>query len=349
MKIRNYLILFSYLFVSITNFSVAQPILTIPSPNENEYPPQVDITHDGSKIITGVYDFILWDFQTGDMLQKFFPQHEYKNRRITTIKFSPDAKHVFVGYEHYMGDLYDLHTGNKKFRITSLTKTENKELIGYLGMVSAHFTPDCERIITCDSEGSIQVWDVKKGTELKRIDRGGFVKDMVLSPKGNIILITEISHIYFYNLENDEISRRYHYFLHTTISRNWKYLFIGEMYKYISYNKIELINSNSFPKNNLPNNGQNKLAITNDGKFVIVGGFQKDKMNINRRIYNVSTGEIVREYPFKNEQEMTSPYGNDYEVGLFQDNTRFYTVNGTNVNIWDISDLTSIITQSEFE
>ncbi len=320
--------------ICITNIAFGQPILTIHSPNDTNTPSKVAISPDWKEILTGLHSAKIWDAETGQEIL-----HYTKTMKvIASAVFSPDGKYIFTGESGFRGQYWDRFTGELIFTIETFTVTKDPRTVYYIhGITACDFTPDGSLLLTGDSDGEVQLWDMSNGNEIRRYkERGGYVKYIKISPHGKRFFSHHSSRLYMIDLETDEEIYKLFLVSQVVISSNWKYLLtnIGYIYDVDTGKVIKEIPTF---------HSSRTLAISPNGQFTIVGGIQNpDTKEIeNRQIFNNETSALIRSYPTSISVERNAPNSPDDHILFFPDGKRFLTVNNTNIHIWDISDLTA--------
>jgi WD40 repeat protein len=129
---------------------------------------------DYQQILSGSWDTtaILWDAQTGEILQRFIGGHE---DRIFTVAFHPTHPQVLTGSFDGSLVLWDATTGNEIRRFLGL-QTSVEDL---LFLNDTHF-------VSALGDGTIRVWDVTTGQEVRRYEgHRSTVTSIVVNPQGD--------------------------------------------------------------------------------------------------------------------------------------------------------------------
>ena len=128
---------------------------------------------DGSRLATaGSTSIKIWNVHTGNIVQTL-PSVE--NLVAYAVTFSPDGKHLVVGFRGGSGNIYDAATGQKLFELSGHTGS-----IRYLA-----YSPDGTRIATASVDGTTRLWDATTGLEQFALT-GQFaqVTSLAFSPDG---------------------------------------------------------------------------------------------------------------------------------------------------------------------
>jgi WD40 repeat protein len=125
----------------------------------------------------------LWEVETGKELRRF-----RQPGQIFDAAFSPDGRRILAGSGEE-GDecvhLWDLDTGEER-----LFKGHTGPVAGVL------FTPDGSQALSSGYDRTIRVWDVKTGTELRRLEGNtAIVQFLSLSPDGRRLLSGSVDNI----------------------------------------------------------------------------------------------------------------------------------------------------------
>ncbi len=330
-----YLIAISLLipFIGAAGKAYGQPLLTINTQYEGDFSLKVAISPDGKQLLGGLQTAKIWDTETGREILHYTNNASW----ISSAVFSPDGRHIFTGIFDFRGQYWDMVTGENIFIIKTFTWTKDPQSVYYiLGVTACDFTPDGSQLITGDSDGEVQLWDTTTGKEIRRYEPRGDVRYIKVSPDGKTFLKQESGSAYLVDIETGEKIGEFPS-SGCRISSNWKYLLsrIGNIY---DVNTGEVIRT-------IPgfHHSSNVIALSPDGKYAILGGYQDSysKEVRNRRIFNNETGSEIRSYATSLEAEKNAPDSVDSYLQFFPDGKRFLTVNGSNIHIWDISDLTS--------
>ncbi len=335
---RNTSILYSIVFsliiplIGAANKVYGQPILTI----NCDASPKIALSPDGKRLLTGRYTVKIWDVETGREILHY-PNIE---NTVASSVFSPDGRHIFTGSTGYVGQYWDMIAGEKIYSIETFTNTKDpRTVMSIHGITACDFTPDGSQLITGDSNGEVQLWDTATGKEIRRYEPRGYVQYIKISPDGKTFLKQDFSQAFLIDMETGEIINDF-LSAYCSISKDWKYMLsnMGQCLRIFDINTGDEIQM--FPL--LPNVTK-ALAISPDGKYSIIGGVadQQEKVIANRRIFNNETGSEIRSYTTSLEVEKNASNSVDSYLQFFPDGKRFLTVNGSNIHIWDISDLTS--------
>jgi dipeptidyl aminopeptidase/acylaminoacyl peptidase len=142
----------------------------------------VAFSPDGRTLASGSQDKTvrLWETETGQEL-RVVTGHQAE---VETLAFSPDGKKLAVG-EGFRGQaiaLFDVTTGTQLRRFAAHDHSVH----------SVAFTPDGETLVSGSVDGTIRIWSVATGKELRRMDvrqakgHHGFNR-IALSPDGKFV------------------------------------------------------------------------------------------------------------------------------------------------------------------
>ncbi|MEW6235602.1 MAG: hypothetical protein AB1656_09470 [Candidatus Omnitrophota bacterium] len=326
----------SFLTILMTSPNVfAEPMYTIAFPDSTYNFPRAVISPDGNNFALGLLSLksfasalareesVLWD---GDSY-------------ISNIAYSPDGNYLFVGDYEYQGKIIDARTGKILFEIKSYTYSHRKEIKfpNTGGINCSEFWPDGSKLLTADSEGFVELWDVKTGNKVHQYDLPlDYMKYIKLSHDCKRLYVQGIGAFTTIDLDNEKIIEMISSET-SSLSADVKWLLsnagqivhirdvdTGEIIKEFSLRLPEFVNS---------------LDISSNKKYSVIGGLNRNGIYSPRMILNNETGQIERTYPDTKGRSKNDPYGNDIIIRFFPDGRRYLTVNGSNVHIWDISDL----------
>lgn len=134
----------------------------------------LDINRDASLVVVGYANGVVqaWNL-TSQQLAYSLPKSE---SRISGVAFSQDGLLLAVASGDAAIGLWDQKNGQF---IASLQTSSNSWAIA--------FSPDCERLLACNSDGSVDVFSLKTRTKLQTLQaHGGFVPGISYSPDGQI-------------------------------------------------------------------------------------------------------------------------------------------------------------------
>jgi len=120
----------------------------------------VALSADGQYALTGsdAYKAKLWDMMTGELLH----EQSFENT-VDTVSLSRDGRLAFSSATLNRAIIWDTATGKTLATLTS-DKNFFPQRISYL---SARFSPDNRYLLTGSASGVVQLWDARKGKELR--------------------------------------------------------------------------------------------------------------------------------------------------------------------------------------
>ena len=139
----------------------------------------VAFSEDGSRVVSGSDDKTMrvWEFKTGKEILKI----DHGKYKVRAVAFSPDGKQLASGTGG---------TGNS-FPVYLWNVESGKQVQTFPGhqrdAMTVQFTPDGKRLLTAGLDGSLVVWDVETGKELRRMGKG-VIYHAALSPDGKRVL-----------------------------------------------------------------------------------------------------------------------------------------------------------------
>ncbi len=128
---------------------------------------------DGSRLATaGGTEVKIWDTHTGQVVLAL---PSVADLLVYSVAFSPDGKHLAVGFRGGAASVWDAATGQKLF-----------DLPGHTGSVRhLAYSPDGTRIATASVDGTTRLWDATTGAEqLTLTGHTGQVTGLSFSPDG---------------------------------------------------------------------------------------------------------------------------------------------------------------------
>jgi WD40 repeat protein len=144
----------------------------------------------GQRIAAGSFPdraVVVWDATSKNVLQRL-KLSQYPN----DVAFSPDGSLLAVAESGYHPDrskrffgpcdvsIWNLGTGERTFELKGNSSGAN----------SASFSPDGKTVTSGGSDGSIRVWDLETGKQIRAWSAGASVADVVCLPDGNRVAST---------------------------------------------------------------------------------------------------------------------------------------------------------------
>ena len=255
----------------------------------------VAISPDNTRVLTvGPYiDMILWDLKTGRLLRRFPGENAWE------ASFSPDGKYIVTSYLSDNVKLWD---------------AQNFQLLRvYPHYGTARFSPNGKYLLTLPGYEShdnlIKVWDVKTGTEVRAFE---FQSAAMFSPDSRSIVIAGGSQgVRIWDIETGAL----------VFSNAYE---LSDYNIGISPDSTMLLESHSGTARLLDLKtgeeirvfhafgSQSQAIFSPDGRFVIWGGVEGGNEPI--RIWETSTGKLVRELHFPAPDSSTVPGPTDLSI-----------------------------------
>jgi WD40 repeat protein len=136
-------------------------------------PVGIAFSPDSSRLATaGGVHIKIWDTHTGLVALTLPPTEALLAYAVT---FSPDGKHLAVGYRGGTANVWDAVTGQKLFDLSGHTGS-----VRYLA-----YSPDGTSIATASVDGTTRLWDAATGVEQMALNgNNGQVMNLAFSPDG---------------------------------------------------------------------------------------------------------------------------------------------------------------------
>lgn len=121
----------------------------------------VDTSDDGRYALTGSDDNLstFWDVQQGKVLQT--QTHE---NRVNTVALSPNGKFAFSAGQLEQAKVWDTSNGE----VIQVLTGDEAFIQKRHSYTAAVFSPNSDQLLTGNSAGDVQLWDVRQGVELKK-------------------------------------------------------------------------------------------------------------------------------------------------------------------------------------
>ena len=137
--------------------------------NETKAISDVEVSHDGSKIITSSEDIItVWDIQTGELFTSIYDAQN----NIISLKITPDDKYIVSGGSDGKIKVWDASSGELV-----------RELIGHTSdVLSIDISQDSTKIVSSSKDETLKVWVLSNGTLLHSIQKGSIATHIAATP-----------------------------------------------------------------------------------------------------------------------------------------------------------------------
>jgi WD40 repeat protein len=117
----------------------------------------------------------IWEVKTGKELR----QAKGQMPSAGSLAFSPDGKRLASGHAGTTQDncqvrLWDVETGKEQLALKGHT----------LSVTGVRFLSDGKSLLSASLDGTLRLWDAQSGKELKKLEHGGGVYDLAVSPDG---------------------------------------------------------------------------------------------------------------------------------------------------------------------
>lgn len=258
--------------------------------------------------------------------------HEVYDNSVTSITFLPDEKFATSGARATV----------KIWRVDDGTEVKSFNTASYglpisYSVTALAFFPNGEKLVT--SEGSfIQIWDINSGKELRRIITPYFSTKLAFLPDGIRLLDVSIHNARILSTATGEIIREYSGGS-ATLSSDGTKIFIGS--NVTGYGNTSVIQQWDIANGTLLSSSKEfesqvtQADISKYGKRVLI--VEKDAMNT--RVVNLDTGSVVSEFASDGIRVFQQPR-------FSADGKKVYGISDETLNVWDISDITSRVPNS---
>ncbi|MEH6625531.1 MAG: hypothetical protein V7739_03735 [Motiliproteus sp.] len=121
----------------------------------------VDLSDDGLLALTGSgnHQAKLWNMQDGSLLHTL--DHE---NSVNTVALSPNSRYAFSASQLDKAYIWDTSSGE----ILHTLSGDEGYIKKRLSYTAAVFSPNSDQLLTGNTSGVVQLWDVREGTELRR-------------------------------------------------------------------------------------------------------------------------------------------------------------------------------------
>ena len=249
---------------------------------------------------------ILWDVASGKVIQYFTGEWDETTKKYTghtdsvwTVAFTPDGKYVLSGSADKTMKLWDIAGGtleNKPWEIKCKYGKLIRTFSGHSENVnSVAFSADGTYILSGSADGTLKLWDVASGKELRTFTFPGHGDQLVLavfSPDGKYILVGSGNDIdiKLLDISNGKVVKTFtgHSLIIRSIafSPDGKYILSGSMDKTMKLWDASTGEEIKTFAGHL--RSVSSVTFSPDGKYVLSGS--EDNTS---RIWNIKTGEWV--------------------------------------------------------
>ena len=135
--------------------SRSSDILSIPA--HGDYIWDIDISHDGAKLITASADNTarIWDTSTWELIAELTGH----TGELGSARFSPDGRYIVTGSDDETIKLWNAKT----YQLMDTFRGHT------MGVWRAIFSPDGSLIASSSYDGDIMIWDIKRGKRIRQI------------------------------------------------------------------------------------------------------------------------------------------------------------------------------------
>ncbi len=277
----------------------------------------------------------------------------------STIHISPDNSKIMSGFFPGTVLILDAIAGNIIHTITSDAPFKPYGLLPSYGVL---FFSDSSKFVTIDPKTydgyqlPYRVWDIASGdldsgmTKIFRGNIGSFPSPTLYNDV--ILSATEINSVPYIELY-DLIQQKSIYSFpgkRPVVSSNLRYV----AYYRLTEDGINVMDLKTFKDitkvdTTIALDHSDVMTVSNQGVVAIAGIAKPADIYVisepyARKIIAPNPLGIVYEYPLVDEKD--SYYSNDTQIEFFPDGQRFLTVNGTDINIWDIRKITTAVQDS---
>ena len=162
------------------------------------YVSEVLLSPDGQRVLISGFrgETVIWDVETGKQTQHF-DQHALGFSPVAA--FAPKGHSLLVTTDGATVRLWDLDAGKELHNFIAKTEWRPRLLYPEGDMSAAVDTlavsPDGKKVLTGDGEGTIELWNVETGWQLRRFN-GKTSKDLsvAFSPDGRRMLTEDVDH-----------------------------------------------------------------------------------------------------------------------------------------------------------
>ena len=181
--------------VRVWNLETGQELKRLALPGEIH---SLDLTPDGRRALVGLNSghVLYLDLETGQVIYT----HKVHKQAVGWVGFAPDGERVFSTSDDGLARLWNLADGNGVTQFRVLGKQARGGVVLPAG-----------RLLTGDSEGGLQIWNVVTGEEVKRISMGGpwMIDALSLTADSRRVLVSGVPGVRVHDLETGEEVRHF--------------------------------------------------------------------------------------------------------------------------------------------
>ncbi|AFY57121.1 WD40 repeat-containing protein [Rivularia sp. PCC 7116] len=223
---------------------------------------------------------------------------------VKAIKITPNGETLISGSYDRTVKLWDLKTGK-------LLKTleGHKEAV-----ISIAITPDGQILASGSNDNTVKIWDLKTGKLLRTLNHNkGQITSIAISTDGETLISAGTDKtIKFWSLDNGELQRTLKAeTVSLAMSADGKTLFSGNndgTIQLFETSSGKLLQTLTPPKPENPDfdfqkaSAVSSLAVSNDGKFLVNGGYDDSHQSIketdgnNIKVWNLETGKLIHNF-----------------------------------------------------
>ena len=288
---------------------------------------------DGQTAVSGSWDdsLILWDLETGEILQKMISEAE----DVDHLEISSDGRWALANAGQNIINIWDLETGQLIRNWESGFQQPSRLAIspdGHLG-VTGHFfggeiavwdlitgeallvlagentiqelkfSAGSDQLISTDG-GTLRLWSLKNGAEMRRFETEGRARDVVYSPDGSKAVSVELTgELYVWDFKTGEMLHRIElpdFGWNVVFTPDGKSaivtLFNGDVIQYdlSSGDEIKRFGGESEADGHISGQPVDAIAVSPDGKTVLTGSQNNDELNLPGRtliLWDSESGE----------------------------------------------------------
>lgn len=153
---------------------------------------------------------ILWKYKTGKRVSRI----SFHQGAIQAVVISPNGQYLASTGEDGQAIIYRIRSGDGEF----ISGPEHCQITGHSDAINdLSFSPDSCHIVTCSSDGTIQLWDSENGKNLLKIQtKHGKLMNAKFAPNGKRVVVLATRSVSVWDLtsssmdwESDSDGRNY--------------------------------------------------------------------------------------------------------------------------------------------